>query len=167
MPSAAGDRSAISDEALDPAVTGGDPVAAVTNLQDSRMPPPGPVDGLTSRSILVVEDTYFIADDLVTALKRAGATVVGPAPNRRTALSLLASLPVDAAVLDINLHGESVYPVAESLMERGKPFVFASGYGRITIPDAYRAIALWEKPFDTRRLIASLPALIAGARVEI
>lgn len=114
--------------------------------------------------ILVVEDTYFIADDIVAALRDAGALVVGPAPNRRVALSLLASERVDAAVLDINLHGESAYEIADMLMARGKPFVFASGYGRTSIPDAYRDIALWEKPFDSGTLIATLPALLARER---
>ena len=123
-----------------------------------------PDHSLADCRILVVEDAYFIADDIGAALRGAGAVVVGPAPNGRIALSLLSSERVDAAVLDINLNGETVYPVADTLRARGKPFVFASGYAKSSIPEAYRDIALLEKPVDSRRLIAVLPTLIAKAR---
>ena len=124
------------------------------------MPPTTQDDRLTDRRILVVDDMYFLADDIATALRGAGAVVVGPASSGAAALSLLASERVDAAVLDINLHGDVVYPVADVLMARGKPFVFASGYGRASIPAAYRNVRLWEKPFDTGALVRSLPGLI-------
>ena len=114
--------------------------------------------------ILVVEDTYFIADDIDAALRRAGAVVVGPAPNHEAALSLLSSEAVDAAVLDVNLQGGTVYGVADLLIARGTPFVFATGYGRSFIPEVYGHVGLWEKPFDSRALVGALPALIARAR---
>lgn len=112
----------------------------------------------------MVEDTYFIADDIGAALRFVGAVVVGPAPNRDAAFSLLASEAVDAAVLDVNLSGETVYAVADLLIARGTPFVFATGYGRGVIPEAYGGVGLWEKPFDSRSLVGALPALIARAR---
>jgi CheY-like chemotaxis protein len=114
--------------------------------------------------VLVVEDTYFIADEIGAALRNAGAVVVGPAANRDAALSLLASEAVDAAVLDVSLKGETVYRVADLLLARRTPFVFASGYGRNFLPQAYDGIGLWEKPFDPRALVGALPALIAQAR---
>lgn len=112
----------------------------------------------------MVEDTYFIADDIGAALRRAGAVVVGPAPSREAALALLASETIDAAVLDVNLQGETAYRLADQLLARRTPFVFATGYGRTFIPEAYGAISLWEKPFDPRALVGALPALIAEAR---
>ena len=123
-----------------------------------------PDQSLADCRILVVEDAYSIADDIGMALRAAGAVVVGPAPNGRVALSLLCAERVDAAVLDINLHGETVYSVADMLLARGKPFVFASGYAKSSIPEAYRDIALLEKPVDSRRLIAVLAPLIAQVR---
>lgn len=124
------------------------------------MPPSTSDAPLAGRRILVVEDVYFVADDIAAALRGAGAIVVGPAPNGPAALSLMASERLDAAVLDINLHDEAVYPVAEALRARGTPFVFATGYDRCSIPAAYRGVPLWEKPFDSAALIRSLPALI-------
>ena len=123
-----------------------------------------PDPSLAGCRILVVEDTYFIADDIGAALRCAGAVVVGPAPNERVALSLLSSERVDAAVLDIGLHGGTVYAVADMLLARGKPIVFASGYGKSSIPEAYRDIVLLEKPVDPRRLIEVLLRRIAEAR---
>ena len=127
------------------------------------MPPSTSDAPLADRCILVVEDVYFVADDIAAALRGAGAAVVGPAPDRRAALALLDSERIDAAVLDINLHGEAAYPVADALLARGKPFVFASGYGKDAIPAAYRGVALWEKPFDAAALIRSLTLLIGAA----
>ena len=124
------------------------------------MPPSTSDAPLAGRHILVVEDVYFVADDIAAALRDGGAVVVGPAPDRGTALSLIASERIDAAVLDINLHGEAVYSVADALLARGTPFVFATGYGKGSIPAAYGDVPLWEKPFDTAALIRSLPGLI-------
>ncbi len=127
------------------------------------MPPSTSDAPLAGRHILVVEDVYLVADDMAAALRVAGATVVGPAPNGRAARALMASARVDAAVLDIDLHGDAAYPVADALLARGTPFVFATGYGRSSIPAAYRDVPLWEKPFDPAALIRSLPGLIGGA----
>lgn len=118
---------------------------------------------LAGRHILVVEDLYFVADDMAAALRDAGATVVGPARDARVAQSLLGAERVDAAVLDINLHGEAAYAVADALLARGTPFVFATGYGIDSIPAAYRGVPLWEKPVDAAALIRSLPGLIDAA----
>src|SRR3712207_8803154 len=75
----------------------------------------GTAPDLTGRRILVVEDEYFIADDIARALTGLGAEIVGPAPDVESAAALLSQRPVDWAVLDINLQGEMVYPVAEAL----------------------------------------------------
>ena len=82
---------------------------------------------LINRRVLIVEDEYFIADDIAQVLEKAGAAVVGPAPTREAALALLTSERVDIAVLDIELHGELVFPVADYLRARAIPFIFATG----------------------------------------
>ena len=82
-----------------------------------------------TRQILVVEDEFLIAMELEQTLRRAGYQVVGPAPSLGTALELLRQVRPDAAVLDVNVGGERVTPVAEVLRAMAVPFVLASGYG--------------------------------------
>jgi CheY-like chemotaxis protein len=121
---------------------------------------PSPV--LAGQKILIVEDEYFIAQDMADAIRGAGATVIGPVATREQALALLASdAPLDAAVLDINLQGDAVYPVADALRARGVPFVFATGYDRPSIAAAYRDVPCWEKVFDYAALVAALPGVAA------
>ncbi|MGY2053126.1 response regulator [Methylobacterium sp. JK268] len=119
---------------------------------------------LAQRRILVVEDEYFVADDMARALGDLGAEVVGPAPSREQALALLAGEErIDAAVLDINLRGESAFPVAEALAARAVPYVFATGYDRVALPEAFREVPHWEKPFDPTRLARMLARMLAAA----
>lgn len=81
-----------------------------------------------SSLILVVEDEFFTAMEVQSILTGAGYEVLGPAANVETALALLDERTPDAAVLDVNLGGERVTPVAEALEERQIPFVLATGY---------------------------------------
>jgi CheY-like chemotaxis protein len=111
--------------------------------------------------LLVVEDEYYIADDIAQALRRLGAEVIGPAADRDEAVSFLeAATRIDGAVLDINLHGQPIYPVADLLRARGVPIVFATGYGAAAIPERFEEVPRWEKPFDTDRLARTLPGLL-------
>ena len=112
---------------------------------------------LAGRRVLVVEDEYFLADDMAQALRKLGAEIVGPVPTLDKALALLAAEPIDAAVLDINLKGQTVYPVADALIERGVPFVFATGYSQAEVPPTYRDVPRWEKPFNPQDLAKVLP----------
>ena len=112
---------------------------------------------LAGRRVLVVEAEYFLADDMAQALRKLGAEIVGPVPTLDKALALLAAEPIDAAVLDINLKGQTVYPVADALIGRGVPFVFATGYGEAEVPPTYRDVPRWEKPFNPQDLAKVLP----------
>jgi len=127
---------------------------------------PGQVKEIqTGLRVLVVEDEYFLADDMGRALEKAGAKVVGPVPSRGAALAMIASgAAIDLAILDINLQGETVFPVADALSERNIPFVFATGYDLGSIPTAYENVRRWEKPFDTADLIAALTELSHATR---
>lgn len=109
--------------------------------------------------VLVVEDEYFIADDISRALIRHGAQVVGPVPTVQEARALLDTQALDLAVLDINLRGELVYPLVAELSRRGVPMVFATGYDAAAIPADYGAIPAWSKPFDYDALAGVLPGL--------
>jgi CheY-like chemotaxis protein len=112
---------------------------------------------LTGQRILVIEDDYMIAMDLAYSLQKMGVTVLGPVGSVADALALIGGEPApDAAVLDVNLGTEKVFPAADALRERGVPFVFATGYDNWIIPRAYADIPLFEKPVDTRAVIRAL-----------
>jgi CheY-like chemotaxis protein len=115
---------------------------------------------LSGRRVLVLEDEYFIADDLARALEQAGAEVVGPFTRHADAMEALErEQPVDFAVLDINLHGEISFVVADALLERHVPFVFATGYGQPAIPAGHQQVPRWEKPFEPEALAQAVALL--------
>lgn len=114
---------------------------------------------LADRRILVVEDDYMIAQDILRELEKAGATVVGPAPSVGQALRLIdASTTIDAAVLDVNLGDERSFPIAETLQARGVPFLFATGYNSGDIPAEWRHATIVMKPLR----ITSVEQLLAS-----
>ena len=82
---------------------------------------------LVDRRVLVVEDEYLIAMEMAHCLRATGAEIVGPVANAQQALALIEAGPLDAAVLDVNLRGETVYVVADRLCERRVPYLFATG----------------------------------------
>jgi CheY-like chemotaxis protein len=104
------------------------------------------------RRVLVVEDEYVLAQDLREELERVGAQVMGPVATVADALALLGSGPAPyMAILDINLGGEMVYPVADALRDRDIPFIFATGYDAADIPEAYGNVPRAEKPIGLRQ----------------
>jgi len=114
--------------------------------------------------ILVVEDEYLLADDLCNALTDAGAIVLGPVPEVEEALALIEREPhIDAAVLDVNLRGGMVFPVADALRDRNVPFALATGYDGWTLPERFSDVLRLEKPFRPERLVAKLSPLICSA----
>ncbi len=115
---------------------------------------------LAYRRVLIVEDEYLLADDMAQALRKFGADVVGPVPSTDKALALLAEEPVDAAVLDINLKGQMVFPVADALRDQGIPFVFATGYDEAAVPETYKDVPRWEKPYRPEDLAKALPGIV-------
>ena len=120
-----------------------------------------PQPSLSGRRVLVVEDEFFLADDLAQAVAQLGAEVIGPVPTRKEALALLAAAGrIDLAVLDINLEDEAVFPIADALAEQGVPFLFATGYDQTSIPARYQHVPRWEKPFDPQSLAQVLPAFM-------
>ena len=101
------------------------------------------------RHVLLVEDDFFIADDLTATLEAATARVVGPVATVAEALALIARTErLDGAILDINLRGEMAYALVDTLRARGVSIVFVSGYDRATIPERYANIPLCQKPVD-------------------
>jgi two-component system, response regulator PdtaR len=110
-----------------------------------------------TRQIPVVEDEFLIAMEVEQTLRRAGYQVVGPAPSLGTALELLRQVCPDAAVLDVNLAGERVTPVAEVLRAMAVPFVLASGYSAADLSDeeVLRDAVNLGKPTIAQRLLVN------------
>ena len=119
---------------------------------------------LANKRLLLVEDEYLIATDLAWAIEQAGAEVVGPAGSVEDALALVreAGGRLDGAVLDVNLRGERVFPVADALAAKGVPFLFATGYDASLIPAHYAKVPRHEKPVDRARLLRQVAALVEG-----
>lgn len=111
---------------------------------------------LNGLRVLVVEDEALVALQLEDMLTGLGCAVVGPASRVGQALQLLNGLQVDAAVLDINIAGELVYPVADELKNRGLPYIFATGYGASGLTEAYRGHPVLEKPFPKKALLQAM-----------
>ena len=108
---------------------------------------------LRGRRVLLAEDEYFFAVDLSRELEAHGAVVMGPVSRVEDGLELLARerLP-DLAILDVNLGGEMVYPLADELRARGVPFLFATAYSRPELPANYARVAHCEKPVNVSRI---------------
>jgi CheY-like chemotaxis protein len=115
---------------------------------------------LKGRRILVIEDEYFLAEDMTQLLRGWGAQVIGPLGEVDDALQLVRDGgEVDLAVLDINLRGQMIYPVADELRRRTIPFIFTSGYDRGPVPSEYEKVPLLEKPIDYRAMRVALQHL--------
>jgi len=116
---------------------------------------------LTDRRVLVVEDEYFIADEIRLGLVDLGAEVLGPFADVQQASAFLRTgTPIDAALLDINLRSEMVFPLARALRSRGIPVVFTTGYGKGAIGPEFQNIELWQKPLDLARALPRLARLV-------
>lgn len=113
---------------------------------------PARIDGLR---LLIVEDALLLALELEAGLEEAGATIVGSAADVGEAMTFI-DHPLDAAVLDANLNGASVMPVAEALAARNVPFVFATGYGDSRFSLAGFDAPVIRKPYDVTQVAAAL-----------
>ncbi len=111
---------------------------------------------LEGKRILVVEDDYLLAEEMCQNLRKQGAVVLGPAPTPFYAMHLLGRRGVDGAVLDVKLHGATVFGLADELTRRGTPIVFATGYGEDAMPERYRTLPRLTKPFDRSQLIKAV-----------
>lgn len=104
-------------------------------------------------NILVIEDDYIVALDLCAHLESLGFHVIGPAGKMETGLTLARTAAlIDGALLDVNISGQMVFPVADALIERNIPITFLTAYDPSMLPKEYRHIPRVAKPMDTAEL---------------
>jgi DNA-binding response OmpR family regulator len=104
--------------------------------------------GLEGLRILLVEDEYLPATEVADMLDALGIEVIGPIPDLEGAMAVAGRETFDGAILDVNLRGEAVFPVAEQLLARNTPFLFATGYDEWVLPERFRDFPRLTKPFD-------------------
>ena len=119
-----------------------------------------PNNNLTGRRVLIVEDEAMIAMMIEDMLTDLGCEVVGPASQIAQALRVIKSEEFDAAILDVNLNGVQIFPVAEALHAKGVPFVFATGYGASGISREYSDRLVLQKPFKQQQLEKALNVVL-------
>lgn len=119
---------------------------------------------LAGRRILVVEDEMMIAMLVEDMLLELGCAVVGPVHALADALALaLSETGLDAALLDVNLSGQPVFPVADALREKGVPAIFSTGYGDAGLRDIDRGSPVLQKPFRAGDLARALGEALGGS----
>ena len=112
------------------------------------------------KRVLVVEDEVMVAMGLEIALTDAGYEVVGPIGWFDQAMEAAIGQDVDFALLDVNLRGEPVFPVADVLTDRHVPFAFLTGYGRESLPPSQAMANVLSKPFKPKDLLAAVDSML-------
>jgi CheY-like chemotaxis protein len=120
---------------------------------------------LTGARLLIVEDETLVAIMVEDMLSDLGCVVVEVAGSVSRGLALVAdsTLALDGAILDVNLGGEKVYPVADALTAKGVPFMFATGYGIGGIAETYSHVPALAKPYDPQVLKTVLSSALYQA----
>jgi CheY-like chemotaxis protein len=103
---------------------------------------------LAGLSILIAEDEFLLAAQLEDELIAAGCSLLGPYTSVAKATEASRDAHFDLALLDVNLNGELVYPLADELRTRSIPFVLLSGYGAPSLPERFRSAPRVAKPHD-------------------
>lgn len=102
---------------------------------------------LAGRRLLVVEDEMLIAEELAERLNDAGAEIIGPIGWIDEAMAVAEqSGRIDAAILDVNLRGETVFPLADAMVARGVPLLFVTGYDMASLPPRFAGMPCSGKP---------------------
>ena len=117
---------------------------------------------LHGKRVLVVEDESLVAMLVEDMLLDLSARVVGPALSLERALVMAATEEIDVALLDVNIRGAAIDPVADLLQDRGVPIVFATGYGQ-SASIRVRGLPIVEKPYTQDRIAQALSSVLAGS----
>jgi CheY-like chemotaxis protein len=118
---------------------------------------------LAGLRVLVVEDEMMVSMLIEDMLTDLGCSVIGPASRLDEAFELAKTSDLDCAVLDVNLGGQPIFPLADLLRERGRPFAFATGYGDAGLREVDKGTPVLQKPFregDLARVLGELRAKV-------
>ena len=121
------------------------------------------VSSIAGLRVLVVEDEMMVSMLIEDMLSELGCQVVGPASRLDEAMALVEGAEMDCAVLDVNLGGQPIFPLADMLRQRGLPFAFATGYGDAGLREVDRGSPVLQKPFregDLARVLGDLKAAV-------
>jgi CheY-like chemotaxis protein len=114
-------------------------------------------------SVFVVEDEAMIRMMVVDMLEELGFSVAAETGELSEALMLAGTTEFDVAILDVNVNGKVISPVADLLKARNRPFIFATGYGTQGVPEDYRDRPALQKPFQIESLKSALDLTLRGA----
>jgi DNA-binding response OmpR family regulator len=119
------------------------------------------MNDFTGLKVLLIEDESIVAMMLEDMLLELGFELGGSAASLADACQIASSAAVDVALLDVNLDGEGVFPVAAILRDRGVPFVFSTGYGAGGLDEEFKSYPVVCKPFGMEELRGALSAALA------
>ena len=119
---------------------------------------------LAERAVLLVEDDIILSTDIAFALTEAGCKAVVPTTSNAAALSTMVHYVVDAAILDVNVQNEWVFPVADALEAAGIPFLFLTAYSRDSIPAQHRGRPFLQKPHHPESLLGAVIEMMDSDR---
>jgi DNA-binding response OmpR family regulator len=112
--------------------------------------------GLKHLGVFIVEDEPMIRMLVVDMLEDLGCRVLAAAGDVEEAANLAQSTDFDLAILDVNVNGKLITPVAELIKARGRPIIFATGYGSEGVPEQFRDLPALQKPFQQETLAAAI-----------
>jgi CheY-like chemotaxis protein len=119
----------------------------------------------TGASVFLVEDEVMIRMMVADMLEELGHRVAAEAGEINEAIKLAQSAEFDLAILDVNVNGKVISPVAELIKARNRPFIFATGYGSSGLPEEYRDRPALQKPFQLETLAKMIDSALKGATV--
>jgi CheY-like chemotaxis protein len=119
--------------------------------------------GLSGKRILVVEDSPVVGPFTADLLGDLGCQVVGPAPNMAAGRELIEVADFDAAIIDVHIRGERVFPLCDALEAKGVPFVLTSGYADWTMPDKWRDRPRLQKPYTIDDVSEALAGILTAS----
>lgn len=122
-------------------------------------------NALEGLRVLIIEDEAMIAMLIEDLLGEIGASTVRTVGSIGEATRVLGeAIPIDMAIVDVNLHGQPTFPVADTLLQRGIPFVFATGYGATGMPERFAGVPVLQKPFELEEMKRALLAARQNAK---
>ena len=112
-------------------------------------------------SVFVVEDEALVALNLEDMLDELGCRIIGPAMRMDKAEQMIdGEFAADVAILDVNIGGQKVFPLASKLIERGVPVVFATGYGQAGRPEDFHHLPILQKPYTIEDVASGLESAV-------